>query len=171
MTDKLSTWEHLRTYRHAYQLTAAACMGSIFYGWDIGLIGGVIAMDSFKSYFEVNKLSASAKANLNGNIVSILQGGSFFGALFTGYFSGRFGRKPTLLASGIIYIVGSVIQSIVGLGSSASTALSVLYFGRFVGGVGVGMVSALVPAYVSESVPKAIRGRYAAILYPCPPFI
>ena len=55
--------------------------------------------------------------------------------------------------------MGSVIQSIVGLGSSQSTALSVLYFGRFVGGFGVGMVSALVPSYVSECVPRTIRGR------------
>jgi hypothetical protein len=42
---------HVRLYRHAYELAAAACLGSIFYGWDIGLIGGVISMPSFKSYF------------------------------------------------------------------------------------------------------------------------
>ena len=87
-----------------------------------------------------------------------------FGALSTGYFSGRLGRKPVLLASGIVYIIGSVIQSIVGLGSSQSVALRVLYFGRFVGGFGVGMVSALVPSYVSECVPKSIRGRCTGMI-------
>lgn len=82
-----------------------------------------------------------------------------FGALSTGYFSGRFGRKKCLLASGVIYLVGSAIQSIVGLGSSQEVGLRVLYFSRFLGGVGVGMVSALVPAYVSECTPQTIRGR------------
>ncbi|KAA1477154.1 sugar transporter [Dentipellis sp. KUC8613] len=134
-------------------------MGSIFYGWDIGLIGGVISLPSFKQDFGVDKMSPGAAANFNGNIVSVLQAGSFFGALFTGPSSSRFGRKPILILSGIIYIIGSVIQCIVGLGSSKTVAVRVLYFGRFVGGFGVGMVSALVPSYVSECVPKSIRGR------------
>ncbi|KAI0315088.1 general substrate transporter [Amylostereum chailletii] len=156
--------DHIRLYHNAYILAASAAMGSIFYGWDIGLIGGVISMPSFKSDFGVDKMSSSAEADFNGNIVSVLQGGSFFGALFTSYFSSKFGRKPVLITSGIVYIIGSVVQSIVGLGSSKSVALSVLYFGRFLGGVGVGMVSALVPSYVSESVPRAIRGRCTGMI-------
>lgn len=62
-------------YRHAYALAASAAMGSIFYGWDIGLIGGVLSMKSFQTAFGIDKLSTDAKANLNGNIVAILQGG------------------------------------------------------------------------------------------------
>ena len=62
-------------YRHAYAIAASAAMGSIFYGWDIGLIGGVLALPSFKTYFGVNKLSKSASADLSGNIVAVLQGG------------------------------------------------------------------------------------------------
>lgn len=81
-----------------------------------------------------------------------------------GYFSGKFGRKPCLIASGVIYIIGSTIQSIAGLGSSAATGLSVLYFSRFLGGIGVGMVSALVPSYVSECTPRKIRGRCTGMI-------
>ncbi|KAK0446276.1 general substrate transporter [Armillaria borealis] len=147
-------------YRNAYVLALSGAMGSIFYGWDIGLIGGVLSLASFQEYFGLDKASASVKADLSGNIVSVLQGGCFFGALAMGYFSGRFGRKPCLIASGIIYLIGSLIQSIVGLGSSQKISLRVLYFSRFVGGVGVGMVSALVPAYISECTPRAIRGRF-----------
>lgn len=65
-------------YRHAYFIASSAVLGSIFYGWDIGLIGGVLAMSSFKSYFGLDKMSASERANLNGNIVSILQGGCLY---------------------------------------------------------------------------------------------
>lgn len=87
-----------------------------------------------------------------------------FGAIFTGYFSGRFGRKPSLIASGVIYIIGSVIQTVVGYGSSQAVGLRVLYFSRFLGGIGVGMVSALVPSYVSECTPRAIRGRCTGMI-------
>lgn len=47
---------------------------------------------------------------------------------------------------------------------SQDAALSLLYFSRFLGGIGVGMVSALVPSYVSECVPKSIRGRCTGMI-------
>lgn len=109
-------------------------------------------------------MSASQQANINGNIVSVLQAGCLFGALVTGWTTTRFGRKPSLQASGIIYIIGSLIQSIVGLGSSKTVALRVLYLSRFIGGIGVGMVSALVPSYVSECTPRKIRGRCTGMI-------
>ncbi|KAJ6507955.1 general substrate transporter [Mycena vitilis] len=154
----------IHRYRNAYFLALSAAMGSVFYGYDIGIIGGVITLPAFKAYFGINEMSASAKAALSGNIVSILQGGCFFGSLGVGYFSSRWGRKPCMIAAGLIYIIGSVIQAVVGLGTSEARALSVLYFARFFAGIGVGMVSALVPAYVSESTPRAIRGRCTGMI-------
>ncbi|CAK5268440.1 unnamed protein product [Mycena citricolor] len=154
----------LAQYRNAYLLSLSAAMGSLFYGWDIGIIGGVISLPAFKTYFEVAKLSKSGQANLSGNIVAILQGGCFFGALGIGYFSNRYGRKPSMLAAGVIYLIGSVIQAVVGLGTSEATALKVLYFARFFAGLGVGAASALIPAYVSECTPRAIRGRCTGMI-------
>ncbi|KAG6830861.1 hypothetical protein H0H92_014226 [Tricholoma furcatifolium] len=139
-------------------------MGSIFYGWDIGLIGGVLTLAPFEAFFGLDKKTAAQRASLSGNIVSVLQAGCFFGALSTVYLSNRFGRKPSLLASGVIYLIGSVIQCIAGIGSSQSVGLSVLYFSRFLGGWGVGMVSALVPSYVSECTPQSIRGRCTGMI-------
>ncbi|KAJ7707517.1 general substrate transporter [Mycena rosella] len=154
----------LGRYRNAYFLAVSAAMGSVFFGYDIGIIGGVIALPSFKAYFGINGMSASDKAALSGNIVAILQGGCFFGALGVGYFSNRWGRKPCMVAAGLIYIIGSIIQAVVGLGTSRASALNVLYFARFFAGLGVGMVSALVPAYVSECTPRAIRGRCTGMI-------
>jgi len=64
-----------------------------------------------------------------------------------------------MLASAVIYLVGSTIQSIAGIGSSPSVGLSVLFFSRFLTGFGVGLMAATVPSYVSECSPRAIRGR------------
>ncbi|KAJ7903303.1 hypothetical protein B0H14DRAFT_3679476 [Mycena olivaceomarginata] len=130
--------QEIKHYRNAYFLAVSAAMGSVFYGYDIGIIGGVITLPAFKTYFGINEMSASAKAALSGNIVAILQGGCFFGALGTGYFSNRWGRKPCMIAAGLIYIIGSVIQAVVGLGTNRANALSVLYFARFFRGSGRG---------------------------------
>ncbi|CCM01657.1 uncharacterized protein FIBRA_03719 [Fibroporia radiculosa] len=144
------TLAEVSRHRNAYILALSASMGSFFYGWDTGLMGGILTLASFQDYFGINKMSTSAQADFNGNIVSIMQGGSFFGVLGTSWTSSRFGRKWSLIASGIIYIIGSLLQAIVGLGSNQVVALRVLYFSRFFAGLGVGMVSALAPSYVSE---------------------
>ncbi|KAJ6576708.1 general substrate transporter [Mycena vulgaris] len=145
--------EDIVRHRNAYFLALSAAMGSVFFGYDIGNIGGVIALPPSKRYFGINAMSAAEKAALSVNIVAILQSGYFFGALGVGYFSNRWGRKPCMIAAGLIYIIGSVIQAVVGLGTNEARALSVLYFAR-----------ALVPAYVSESTPRAIRGRCTGMI-------
>ncbi|KAG1854235.1 general substrate transporter, partial [Suillus subluteus] len=144
-------------YRNAYFLAFSATMGFVHFGWEIGLIGSVLALPSFQEYFGRSSESPSPRASLSTNIASVLQGGGFFGALFSSYFASRFGRKPVLLASGVIYLIGSIIQSTAGIGTSPAVGLKVLYFSRFFGSVGVGLMSALVPTYVSECAPR--RGR------------
>ncbi|KAG1736514.1 general substrate transporter [Suillus lakei] len=146
-------------YRNAYFLAFSATLGYACFGWEIGLIGGVLTLPSFEEYFGLLSESASARASVSANIVSVLQAGGFFGALFSSYFASRFGRKPVMLVSAVIYLIGSIIQSTAGIGSSPAVGLRVLYFSRFFCGMGVGLMSALVPTYVSECAPRAIRGR------------
>jgi hypothetical protein len=68
-------WSEFRRYRRAYTLAASASLGSIFYGWDIGLIGGILSMASFQSYFGLDKKTQADRDSLSGNIVSVLQAG------------------------------------------------------------------------------------------------
>lgn len=67
--------QDISQYRNAYFLALSATTGYVCFGWDIGLIGGVLALPSFRQYFGLDRLSASANATLSGNIVSILQAG------------------------------------------------------------------------------------------------
>jgi sugar porter (SP) family MFS transporter len=89
---------------------------------------------------------------------------SSVGALITSYFSGWFGRKPCLIGSTVIFIIGSAIQSVAGLGSSQTVGLRVLLFSRFLGGIGVGMIATIMPSYVSECTPRVIRGRCTGLI-------
>lgn len=172
-TTKPSTiWSDIKQYRRAYLLTAVTSFGGMLFGWDTGLIGGVLTMKSFQNSFDLNSKSA-AYANLSGNIVSVLQAGCFFGAMASFYLSDKLGRKTALIVADIIFLIGSILQTTSGLNT---TSLAQLYVGRVIGGFGVGLISgkvvlrsvcelradvrtAVVPTYIGENANKEIRGR------------
>ncbi|KAH5760740.1 hypothetical protein HBI88_178010 [Parastagonospora nodorum] len=151
--DLPAVWRDVKTYRRAYLLTAIASFGGMLFGWDTGLIGGVLTMEAFQHSFSLHKDSPDF-ANLQGNIVSVLQAGCFFGAMASFYVSDTFGRKAALIIADVIFIVGSLVQTLIWGGN-----LPQLYVGRVIGGFGVGLVSAVVPTYIGENAPKEIRGR------------
>ena len=84
-------------------------------------------------------------------IVSILSAGTFFGALASAFFGDFFGRRMGLIYSNFVFILGVILQT-------AATHIPTFVAGRFFAGFGVGLVSALIPLYQSESAPKWIRG-------------
>ena len=127
---------------------------------DTGLIGGVLTMKAFQRSFHLNSKSKNF-ANLQGNIVSVLQAGCFFGAGSSFFISSWFGRKKALLVAVFFFLLGSTMQTCSGIGT---TSLGLLYAGRVVGGYGVGIVSAAVPTYIGENANKEIRGRCIGIM-------
>ena len=154
-TKSATMWQDFVQYRRAYLLTIVASFGGMLFGWDTGLIGGVLTMTSFQNSFGMSE-DDPAYANLSGNIVSVLQAGCFFGAMSSFYVSDTFGRKKALIFADVIFIIGSIIQTCSGL---HTTSLTELYVGRVIGGFGVGLISAVVPTYIGENANKEIRGR------------
>ncbi|KAF2469409.1 general substrate transporter [Lindgomyces ingoldianus] len=153
--DVRAVFKDIKIYRRAYLLTAVASFGGMLFGWDTGLIGGVLTMDAFQHSFKLDKTSPDF-SNLQGNIVSVLQAGCFFGALSSFYVSDTFGRKAALIIADIIFLIGSLVQTLCAINT---TSLAQLYVGRVIGGFGVGLISAVVPTYVGENANKEIRGR------------
>ena len=145
----------IQRYRRAYQLTAVASFGGMLFGWDTGMIGGILTLPAFQTSFALNKHSKSF-SDLQGNIVSVLQAGCFFGAMSSFFISDILGRRTALFIGDAIFILGSVLQVCSGL---HTTSLSLLYVGRVIGGFGVGLISAVVPSYIGENANKEIRGR------------
>lgn len=84
-------------------------------------------------------------------ITSILSAGTFFGAIVAGDLADFFGRRITIIAGCLIFIVGVILQTI-------STSLGLLVAGRLVAGLGVGFVSAIIILYMSEVAPRKVRG-------------
>jgi MFS family permease len=90
-------------------------------------IAEVVASDSFKDLFLQNDSDTKS-----GTVVSLFTGGCFVGALGSGY-SDRFGRRGTIFLACCIFVVGGVIQT-------AGVVISMLYVGRLIAGVGVGLL-------------------------------
>ncbi|KAF8434477.1 hexose transporter [Terfezia claveryi] len=128
--------------------------GGILFGYDTGTISGILAMDFWVEQFarhkdEHGKLYITASET--SLIVSILSAGTICGALTAAPFGDFLGRRWGLIASCAVFSLGVVFQT-------AATATALFAAGRFIAGYGVGLVSALVPLYQSESAPKWIRG-------------
>ena len=90
-------------------------------------------------------------ATQQSEIVSLLSAGTFFGALLSAPMGDITGRRMGLILSSFVFIFGVILQT-------AATAIPLFVTGRFFAGLGVGLISALVPLYQSESLPKWIRG-------------
>lgn len=82
--------------------------------------------------------------------------GTVIGALFANWPCDRFGRKNTLIGIGVLYLVSA-------LGSALALDPASFSIMRFIGGVGVGVSSIAVPAYIAEIAPAANRGRMVAL--------
>ena len=129
--------------------------GGVLFGYDTGTIGGILAMPYWLKEFSTGATDADGNpaitASQSSMIVSILSAGTFFGALTAAPTGDFFGRRVGLMVTMMVFSLGVVLQT-------AATSIPLFVAGRFFAGYGVGMVSALIPLYQSETAPKWIRG-------------
>jgi len=89
-------------------------------------------------------------------VMSAALWGTVIGALTGNWPCERFGRKAVLVGIGILYLVSA-------LGSALAPDPYSFSFWRFIGGLGVGVSSIAVPAYISEIAPANNRGRLVVL--------
>lgn len=94
-----------RVYTAASVASWAACM----IGYDSAFIGTTLALPSFVSEFELDKMTSSHLALTKSNIVSVYQAGAFFGALGAYVSSYYIGRRKSLLAWVLVVSVNKEI--------------------------------------------------------------
>ena len=82
--------------------------------------------------------------------------GTVIGSLIGSWPTDRIGRKKTLLAIGVFYVIAAV-------GSAFAHGVGVFILSRFVGGLGIGISTVAAPLYISEIAPPAYRGRLAGM--------
>ena len=128
-------------------LSFVAALGGILFGYDTAVISGTITAvgDQFR-------LDAMAK----GWYVGCALVGSIAGVAVAGWLSDRFGRKPTMLFSSVLFSVSAI-------GCALCMGFTDLVVYRIIGGVGIGIVSIVSPVYISEISPERMRGAMVGL--------
>lgn len=123
--------------------TVVAALGGLLFGFDTAVIAGT-----------TRALSAAyglSPAALGITVASALWG-TILGAMFAGIPGDRFGRRDSLRAMAVLYLVSA-------LGCAFAWDWYSLVFFRIIGGLGIGGSSVLGPMYIAEIAPAKWRGR------------
>ena len=133
-------------------LLAMAGLGGLLYGIDFGTIAAAMPYIRALGLFSDAQLSVVVGAVLFGGIVS---------SLTAGFLAERFGRKRLIVASAALFLVAVPVVCLSG-GSFAAMA-----FGRVLQGMSAGYMSVVMPMYLTETLPPAIRGRGTGVFQFC----
>jgi len=128
-------------------IAAVATLGGLLFGYDTGVISGALL-------FMGDELQLTPFTT--GLVTSSLLFGAAFGALISGHFANRAGRKKIIITLAIIFAIGSI-------GTALAPDVEWMIFFRLILGVAVGGASATVPVYIAEIAPANKRGQLVTI--------
>lgn len=141
---------YFKGQRLLYLISIFVNLGVLIFGYDQGVMSGIVTERSFVQYFD-----DPTRAQI-GTMVAILEIGALLSSLAVGHISDKFGRRKTIVLGAFVFVVGGFIQTF-------SSNLIILSCGRVISGLGIGLLSAIVPVYQSEISPSHARGRLGCI--------
>ncbi|KAK3943458.1 MFS glucose transporter mfs1 [Diplogelasinospora grovesii] len=125
-------------------------LGVFLFGYDQGVMSGIITGAYFLDYF-----NHPSSVEI-GTMVAILEIGAFISSLIVGRLGDILGRRKTIFYGSCIFFVGGALQTL-------ARNMMMMMLGRIIAGLGVGMLSTIVPVYQSEISPPHNRGKLACI--------
>jgi sugar porter (SP) family MFS transporter len=129
--------------KYLYWTTFVAINGGLLFGLNMAGISG--AVDMIKGQFSLTDSGL-------GTVAALLTFGCLIGALFTGSFTEKYGRKKVMVTTAVLYIISA-------LGCALSESSTMLIIFRVLSGLAVGGTSVVAPMYISEIAPAKNRGR------------
>ena len=142
-------------------IVMVAVLGGLLFGYDTAVISG--AEKGLQAFF-LGAPDFKYTDFMHGFTSSSALIGCIIGSGLSGIFAGHFGRKKSLIFAGVCFFIsawGSMNPETFGLlpyGKPSWDLLVVFNLYRVLGGIGVGMASALCPMYIGEIAPSNIRG-------------
>ena len=137
------------SHRFLYFICSVSAMGGLLFGYDWVVIGG--AKPFYELYFGI-----ADSPVMQGVAMTTALIGCLVGAMVAGAAADRYGRKPLLTTSAVLFTVSAI-------GTGLFNDFTLFNIARFVGGVGIGVASALAPMYIAEVSPANIRGRMVSL--------
>ena len=132
-----------------YFICAVSAMGGLLFGYDWVVIGG--AKPFYELYFGI-----SDSPVMQGVAMTTALIGCLVGAMVAGSAADKYGRKPLLILSAILFTVSAIATGLF-------NDFTMFNIARFIGGMGIGVASALAPMYIAEVSPAEIRGRMVSL--------
>ncbi|MDU8925241.1 sugar porter family MFS transporter [Pasteurellaceae bacterium LIM206] len=133
--------------KYIVMISTVASLGGLLFGYDTSVISGAIG--PLKEYFDLNPAET-------GWAVSNVVIGCIIGAFGSGEIARKLGRKKTLILAALLFTISAV-------GSALATNFIWFVIYRMIGGLAVGIASAISPMYISEVAPKDYRGTATAM--------
>lgn len=134
-------------YIWLYIVAIVASLGGLLSGYDTGVISGALLF--------INETWVLPDT-LQGFLVSSVLIGAVIGAATNGILADIFGRKKIIMATAVIFILGSILCAF-------APNVYVLILSRIFVGFAVGIVNFVVPLYLSEVSPKNLRGTLVSL--------
>ena len=132
-----------------YFICSVSALGGLLFGYDWVVIGG--AKPFYELFFGI-----SDSPVMQGIAMSTALVGCLVGAMVAGTAADRYGRKPLLTTAAVLFTVSAI-------GTGLFNDFTLFNIARFIGGVGIGVASALAPMYIAEVSPAPIRGRMVSL--------
>lgn len=132
-----------------YFICLVSAMGGLLFGYDWVVIGG--AKPFYELFFGI-----SDSPLMQGVAMTTALVGCLIGAMVAGAMADRYGRKPLLIISAVLFTVSAVATGVY-------DDFTLFNIARFIGGIGIGIASALSPMYIAEISPANIRGRLVSL--------
>ncbi|MFP5112517.1 D-xylose transporter XylE [Bacillaceae bacterium C204] len=151
--------EQKKNSLYLFGITLVAAIGGLLFGYDTAVISG--AEESIKIYL-IDSLNLGAF--IHGATISSALIGCIIGGFISGHFASKFGRKNSLIIASIFFLVsslGAAYPEFLFFTKGEPTIGLLLAFNiyRILGGIGVGLASAVCPMYIGEVAPANVRGR------------
>lgn len=132
-----------------YFICAVSAMGGLLFGYDWVVIGG--AKPFYELYFGI-----SDSPVMQGVAMTTALIGCLVGAMVAGAAADKYGRKPLLTTAAVLFTVSAITTGLF-------NDFTLFNIARFIGGIGIGVASALAPMYIAEVSPADIRGRMVSL--------
>lgn len=144
-------------------ITLIATLGGLLFGYDTAVISG--AERSVQIYL-VESLGLSTW--VHGATISSALIGCIIGGAISGVFASGIGRKKTLIIAAVLFFISALGSGYPEFlffeeGEPTMGLLYMFNFYRIIGGIGVGLASAVVPVYIGEIAPANMRGRLVSL--------
>ncbi|TVY51039.1 Sugar transporter STL1 [Lachnellula cervina] len=142
----------------SWAITATAGCGFMLFGYDQGVMSGLLTGKAFTKQFPEIDTTASGtgSSSLQGTVVAIYEIGCFFGAILCFMFGERLGRRKSILIGSFILAIGAALQA-------SAYSIPQLIVGRIVAGFGNGMNTSTIPVWHAELMKAHKRGKGLAV--------